>query len=89
MRRCYNNSIMDTKKSELLAQVFGAYPEILAAYVFGSRAIGKKHPESDLDLAVLPRYDQIQTRKPDILADLVHYVSMRSTWCSWTRMTSF
>jgi len=38
---------------ENLKKVFSQYPEIRAVYLFGSRASGRVHRESDLDLAVL------------------------------------
>jgi predicted nucleotidyltransferase len=53
-----------------LADVFRAYPDILAVYLFGSQASGKTHPESDLDLAIVPRTKEIRSRKLDILTDL-------------------
>ncbi len=37
-----------------LAEVFGRFPEVLAAYLFGSMAEGRAGPHSDLDLAVVP-----------------------------------
>lgn len=36
---------------ETLARIFGAYPELLEAKLFGSRATGKASPRSDIDLA--------------------------------------
>jgi hypothetical protein len=50
--------------------IFNRYPEILAVYLFGSSATGKKHRESDLDLAIVPASPQARDRKLDILTDL-------------------
>ncbi|HEU20656.1 MAG TPA: nucleotidyltransferase domain-containing protein, partial [Deltaproteobacteria bacterium] len=47
------------------------YPEIQAVYLFGSRASGKTHPESDLDLAVYPPSKPLKARRLDLMADLV------------------
>jgi predicted nucleotidyltransferase len=54
-----------------LAEVFRAYPEVQAVYLFGSAAEGRAHPESDLDLAILSDAPRLRERKLDILADLV------------------
>jgi len=61
---------MDKTDSQRLTNIFGQYPEIQAVYLFGSRATGKIHTESDLDLAVVPRSERARERKLDILADL-------------------
>ena len=53
-----------------LTKIFSQYPEIQAVYLFGSRATGKTHTESDLDLAIIPRSDQARGQKLDILTDL-------------------
>ena len=53
-----------------LTNIFSRYPEIQAVYLFGSRATGKTHTESDLDLAIIPRSDQARGQKLDILTDL-------------------
>jgi predicted nucleotidyltransferase len=55
---------------ENLKKVFCQYPEIRAVYLFGSRATGRVHRESDLDLAVLQDGDGLQEKKLDILAQL-------------------
>jgi predicted nucleotidyltransferase len=55
---------------EKLPKVFGQYPEIQAVYLFGSRATGRVHRESDLDLGVLQDGDSLPARKLDILAKL-------------------
>lgn len=35
-----------------LIEIFSAYPEIEKVIVFGSRAMGKEKPGSDIDLAI-------------------------------------
>jgi uncharacterized protein len=55
----------------LLPAIFSRYPEVTAVYLFGSVADGKTHPESDLDLAVLPRSAALRQQKLEILGDLV------------------
>ena len=57
-----------------LVEVFGRYPDIQAVYLFGSYAKGTAKPNSDIDLAVVPRYEamrRIVASKLDILTDLV------------------
>jgi predicted nucleotidyltransferase len=56
--------------TQLLSRIFKDYPDIQAVYLFGSSASGRRHAESDLDLAVVPRHSRILSRKLDILADL-------------------
>ncbi len=53
-----------------LRRLFARYPDIQAVYLFGSMASGTTHPESDLDLAILPRDPALRARKLDLLADL-------------------
>jgi predicted nucleotidyltransferase len=55
---------------QAIAEVFDKYPDILAAYLFGSTAARKSHEESDLDLAIVPRTESLRKRKLEILADL-------------------
>jgi len=55
---------------EVLPKVFRKYPDIQAAYLFGSFAAGRVHEQSDLDLAIVPRRRTIREKKLDILADL-------------------
>ena len=55
---------------EKLEKIFKNYPEIQAVYLFGSRASGQIHDESDIDLAVFSEKPEISLRKLDILADL-------------------
>ena len=61
------NKLPDLK---ILAKIFKKYPAILAVYIFGSRASGKSHAQSDLDLAIVPAYDTIREKKLDILTEL-------------------
>jgi len=42
-----------TDKSERLQEVFGDYPYISSAYIFGSQVKGRTTPMSDLDIAIL------------------------------------
>lgn len=44
-------------------------PFIEAAYLFGSHALGRARPESDVDLALVGPRAEVQARKLDILAD--------------------
>lgn len=55
-----------------LRRVFAGYPEILAVYVFGSRATGLAREDSDYDLGIVSRRgESARSRTMDILADLV------------------
>jgi predicted nucleotidyltransferase len=45
-------SVLEQFPREVLCEWAGATPEIIALYVFGSRARGTARPDSDLDLAV-------------------------------------
>jgi len=54
----------------ILPEIFRQYPDIQAVYLFGSLANGKTHPESDLDLAIIPSSREIHQRRLDLLADL-------------------
>ena len=58
---------VDTTK---LQTIFARYPEIQAVYLFGSTAAGTNRPDSDLDLALVPRSKALRRQKLDILADL-------------------
>ncbi len=53
-----------------LARIFRKYPEVRAVYLFGSAAEGRMRPESDIDLAIVPRSPDARARRLDILADL-------------------
>ena len=55
---------------EELVNVFRAYPDVQAVYLFGSRAAGRAGAESDLDLAIVPRNSALRGRRLDLLADL-------------------
>ena len=55
---------------EMLGGIFARYPEILAAYLFGSQAAGQTHRESDLDVALIPRMPTLRDQKLDLLTDL-------------------
>jgi predicted nucleotidyltransferase len=47
--------VVDARLREALEDVLAEEPNILFAILFGSRARGRARPESDVDLAVLPR----------------------------------
>jgi predicted nucleotidyltransferase len=51
LKKWYGNA-MDKTKIDALKNIFGSYPEIKLAYIFGSRADGKAGPLSDYDFAV-------------------------------------
>lgn len=54
-----------------LRDVFNKYPEVLAVYLFGSRAEGRSHRDSDYDLAVVSaRGRSARASRLEILADL-------------------
>ena len=53
-----------------LRSIFKKYPDILAVYLFGSRARGRIHKESDLDLAIVPKDKTLREKRLDILYDL-------------------
>jgi predicted nucleotidyltransferase len=55
---------------QLLNPIFQSYPDVQAVYLFGSSVSDRLHPDSDLDLAIVPRHSRVLSRKLDILADL-------------------
>lgn len=55
---------------QLLSNIFERYPDVQAVYLFGSSVSGHTRPDSDLDLAVVPRHPRVHSRKLDMLADL-------------------
>ena len=54
-----------------LGEIFALYPDIQAVYLFGSVAAGTERPDSDLDLALVPRSNALRRQKLEILTDLV------------------
>lgn len=54
----------------VLPEIFKAYPDIQAVYLFGSVASGQANSQSDIDLAILPNNSSLREKKLDILADL-------------------
>lgn len=56
-----------------LADIFGKYPQIEAVYLFGSAAEGRRHAESDLDLAILVRRGFPRPDLLSLLADLARH----------------
>ena len=62
---------MKTPSLALLKGIFQNYPDIMAVYLFGSKAADKNiHAESDLDLAIVPKNSELRNHKLDILTDL-------------------
>lgn len=61
---------MNSEDRKRLAKIFSRYQQVQAVYLFGSSVTGKKHAESDLDLAIVPRSEKAREQKLDILADL-------------------
>jgi uncharacterized protein len=59
-----------------LGRIFQRYSEVRAVYLFGSMATGRLHPESDLDLAVVPSSSDCRCHKLNMLTDLA-----RSGFC--------
>lgn len=55
---------------ESLRDVFRRYPDIEAVYLFGSRAAGDTHADSDLDLAIVPATGACREQRLMILTDL-------------------
>jgi predicted nucleotidyltransferase len=55
---------------DLLPGILSRYADIQAVYLFGSAAEGKEGPDSDIDLAIVPRSAELRKRRLDILADL-------------------
>ncbi|RME75691.1 MAG: nucleotidyltransferase domain-containing protein [Chloroflexi bacterium] len=53
-----------------LRPIFTRYADIQAVYLFGSTVTGHQHPNSDLDLALVPRSNTLRRQKLDILTDL-------------------
>ena len=51
--------IVDEKKIEAMRKIFSGYPQVQAAYLFGSQLTGKNlHQESDIDIGVfVDKYD--------------------------------
>ncbi len=56
--------------------MFRRYPDIEAVYLFGSAALDRSGPESDLDLAVVSKSSSIREQRLKILTDLA-----RSGFC--------
>jgi len=56
---------------EALHIVFRNYPGVRAVYLFGSHAEGSARPDSDLDLAIVPRDRSVREKKLDIVTDLI------------------
>jgi predicted nucleotidyltransferase len=65
-----------------LQQRLSGYPEIMAAYLFGSAVTGKLNPMSDIDVAVLLQEATPHRRELaivfDVLSDVQHSRSYRA-----------
>ena len=59
------------KLEQAIAGVLARYPDVTAAYLFGSHAEGREHPGSDVDLALVGSHDRLAEQRLDLLADLV------------------
>ncbi|MFA6109944.1 MAG: nucleotidyltransferase domain-containing protein [Candidatus Latescibacterota bacterium] len=59
-----------TDLEQRVGSLLGAFPGIMAVYLFGSMADGTAQPESDLDLAVVPADDTVRTQKLEMLTAL-------------------
>jgi hypothetical protein len=66
------NRSFDISEITKLGEVFRRYPGIQAVYLFGSAASGHVHPDSDIDLAVIPADTSAREKKLDILAELAN-----------------
>lgn len=58
---------------KILPNIFKKYKDIQAVYLFGSYSTGKKHPESDIDLAIVPANLNVKDKKLEILTDLAKH----------------
>lgn len=63
----------DVPDLAVLPEIFRRYADVQAVYLFGSRAAGRRHGESDIDLAIVPYSSAARSRKLDMLADLARH----------------
>lgn len=61
--------MVDRKLRDRLRDIFGAFPEVEAVYLFGSTAEGRAGAGSDMDLGLVVS-SPLGIRKPDTLAEL-------------------
>ncbi len=54
----------------LLPQLFSAFPDIRAVYLYGSVNTNKVNRESDLDLAIVPDSGEVRKQRLEILSRL-------------------
>ena len=59
---CYAPHVVTQALDHEIAEVLAGFPEVTAAWIFGSEARGEARPDSDLDLALLLR-DRTQTAR--------------------------
>ena len=50
-----------------IARVLEHFSEVEAAFLFGSHAVGRARPESDVDIALVPATEALRARKLDLL----------------------
>jgi len=56
--------------AQRVERVFARYREVDAAFLFGSRSVGRAREDSDIDLALVGCAEAIEPRRLDILTDL-------------------
>ena len=47
---------------DLAPTICTAIPEVVGIYLFGSHSLGSQHADSDIDLAILPKYKLSETK---------------------------
>lgn len=62
---------MNSTDEKRIAEVLSRFEGVQAVYLFGSAAQERQRPDSDLDLAVVPRDDGVRKCKLDMLQELV------------------
>ena len=54
---------LDARASALVRSVLARHPEVGEARIFGSRALGRHRPESDVDLALFGDVDDVLAQR--------------------------
>ena len=62
---------LSTADQQQIAEALQAFDGVEAVYLFGSVAEGRDRPDSDLDLAVVPRDDGVCAQRLEMLKALV------------------
>jgi uncharacterized protein len=57
----------------ILPEIFTQFPDVLAVYLYGSHASGQTHAQSDLDLGIVPRDQQVRQQRLAILTELARH----------------